>query len=51
VHQFRGTDNGINWARLDAEGATDAKLFINDRDLKRLMRAAIRIECNNGSLE
>jgi hypothetical protein len=36
---------------LDAEGATDAKLFINDRNLKRLMRAASRIQSNNGSLE
>jgi hypothetical protein len=43
VHQFGGTNNGINGAGLNTERATDAKLFINDRNLKCLMRAAIRV--------
>jgi hypothetical protein len=41
VHQLRGADNGIDRTRLNTQGATDTKLFVNDGNLQWLMRAAL----------
>ena len=35
MHPFRGADDCIDWARLDAQRAADAKRFIDDGDPQR----------------
>jgi hypothetical protein len=51
VHQFGGADNGIDRTGLNTQCATNAKLFVNDRNLQRLMHAATDIEFNNWLLQ
>ena len=49
VHAFRGTEDRIDRAGVDAKRAPDAALLVDDRDAKRLVHAAGSIERSSRS--
>jgi hypothetical protein len=51
VHSFRGTDDGIDRASLNTQGAANAPAFINGSNTSRAVLAAIGVKRDTGLVE